>query len=332
MLANQGRKVRALGLLSGGLDSRLACILLREQGVEVHGIVFRSPFFDDARAREAARTLGLPLHVVDFSADIVNILRNPVHGFGGCMNPCIDCHARMLKRAGELAEELGFDVVFTGEVLGQRPMSQNRRSLAIVAKESGCQHMVLRPLSALLLPETEPERRGLIDRSRLLGIRGRSRKPQLQMAGRYGLKDFPTPAGGCRLTEPNFCARLRDLRDHEGFTGVHALTLLRYGRHFRLADGVKLILGRNEKENAIIEDSAELYDLVLKHERLPGPSGLMPMASTDEQVRLGAGICAAYCDGTGDRPARISVRSSSGLTTLEVVPLSAEDAAAYRVG
>lgn len=311
-------RVRALVLLSGGLDSRLAVCVLRAQGIDVHGVVFDSPFFSLAAARAGARQLDIPLHVVDFTADIVALLGHPPHGFGSCMNPCVDCHARMIRRAGQMMEQEGFQFLATGEVLNERPMSQNRRSLDVVAADSGYADWLVRPLSAALLPETRAEREGYVDRAGLLGLEGRSRKPQFELARQYGLKEYPSPAGGCRLTEPNFCKRLHDLKEHEGLAGVRNLVLLRHGRHFRLADDVKLIVGRNENDNAVIEGSAELYDIVLNVEDVPGPTGLMPFTARDEQVRLGCEICARYSDAAPGEPVRIRVRSARGSDRMTV--------------
>jgi len=314
------RRIRALSLLSGGLDSRLAILLLREQAIDVHGVVFDSPFFDSGKGRQAAEELNVPVHVVDFSRDIVALLRNPPHGFGSCMNPCVDCHMRMISRTGEMLEEMGFDFLSTGEVLNQRPMSQNRQSLEVVAGQSGYGDLVLRPLSARLLPETRPEREGWVDRSRLLDIEGRSRKRQIELADRYGLSDYPTPAGGCLLTEPGFCKRLRDLKSHEGLNGVRSLTLLRFGRHFRLNHNVKMIVGRNEKDNTYLEGNAELYDLLLKVEGFPGPTGLLPLAAGEDSITLGAAICARYSDAPGDRPVEVRIRSAREIRKVRVVP------------
>jgi hypothetical protein len=331
MIVDLTERVRALSLLSGGLDSQLAVCVLRDQGIEVHGVVFESPFFDSAPARKAAEQLRIPLHIVDFSADIVGILKAPKHGFGNCLNPCIDCHARMLNRAGAMAEEEGFDFLSTGEVLDERPMSQNRRSLDIVARESGYPDLIVRPLSATRLPETVPEQSGKVDRSRLLGLHGRGRKPQFELAERFGLKEYPSPAGGCRLTEPNFCKRLDDLRRHEGLDGTRSITMLRYGRHFRINERLKLVVGRNEQDNIMLEGSAELYDLVLKPEGVPGPTALLPFTATDDEVRLGAEICARYSDVPSDAAVSIRVRSSRGLVRLEVSPAKPERIEALRI-
>jgi adenylyl- and sulfurtransferase ThiI len=186
-MQEQDVPIRALCLMSGGLDSRLAVCVLRDQGIQTHGVFFESPFFDSRAAREAGESLGIPLHVVNFTTDIVALLEQPKFGFGSCMNPCLDCHARMLRRAGEMLTEVQCHFIATGEVLDERPMSQNRRGLGLVAEESGFAPWIVRPLSGGLLPATEPERRGWVDRARLLRLRGRGRKVQFELAAKYGL-------------------------------------------------------------------------------------------------------------------------------------------------
>jgi len=228
----------------------------------------------------------------------------------------------MLKRAGELMEDLQFHFLSTGEVLNERPMSQNRQSLELVARESGYENLIVRPLSAGLLSETKPEKMGWVDRSGLLSIEGRSRKHQLRIAERYGLRDIPSPAGGCRLTEPNFCRRLKDLKEHEGLNGVRSIELLRYGRHFRLWDNLKLVVGRNENDNAFLEGTAELYDLVLKVEDVPGPTGILPFTAQEKEIQLAAAICARYSDCPPDEPVMMRIRSSRETKRTEIIPLS----------
>ena len=324
--------VRALALLSGGLDSELAVHVLQDQGVDVCGVTFESPFFESAKARKSAERLQIPLRVVDFTQDIIALVNKPKHGFGSAMNPCIDCHAAMLRRAGDLMKEMGFDFLSTGEVLNQRPMSQTRRNLEVVAQESGYADLVVRPLSAALLPETEPERRKLIDRGRLLGIDGRCRKVQLELAARYGIEGFSSGTGGCRLTEPNYAIRLRDLRAHEGLHDVRAVDLLRVGRHFRLNARMKLIVGRDADDNAAIAGRADPGDLVLSTEPMPGPTCLLPAAAGGDDIRLAAAICARYSDAPPAAPVAVSIRSAQGLRQIDVTPASREAADRIRIG
>ena len=201
MITELPERICVLSLLSGGLDSRLAVCVLRDQGINVHGVAFDSPFFTLQHAKDAATQLDIHLHVIDFSTEIISLLEKSKHGFGRCMNPCIDCHSIMVRRAGQLMEELGFHFLSTGEVLNERPMSQNMKSLGIVGRESGYGSVLVRPLSAQLLPESDPEKAGWVDRSKLLSLSGRGRKPQMHLAEKYGLRDYPSPAGGCRLTE-----------------------------------------------------------------------------------------------------------------------------------
>jgi tRNA U34 2-thiouridine synthase MnmA/TrmU len=298
---------RALCLLSGGLDSRLAICVLREQGCHVEALCFDSPFFRPAAARAAAAALGVALHVIDFTDDIVGLVESPPHGYGGGMNPCIDCHARMVRRAAETMRAAGLDFVATGEVLNQRPMSQNRRSLAIVARESGIPDLLLRPLSALLLDPTAPERDGRVDRARLLDLQGRTRKPQMALAQRYGLLDYPTPAGGCLLTEPGFCRRLKDLVEHEGLADRRLIRLLRFGRHFRLPGGALCIVGRNASDNAALEAGRAPGDALFYPADVPGPTVWLDGRASAADRDAAAGLCAAYSDRpAGDGP--IAVR------------------------
>ncbi len=303
-------KIRVLSLFSGGLDSQLTVYVLREQGVHVEGIAFESPFFNCDKARNAAGIIGVPLHVVDFTDEIVRLLHNNRYGFGSGMNPCIDCRMAMLKRAAMIMRERRFHFFSTGEVLNQRPMTQNRQSLKIEADESGYGEFLVRPLSARLLLETEPEKRGWIDRSKLLAIEGRNRKAQYKLARHFGLTDIPQPAGGCKLTEPNFCKRLKDLMEHEGLD-VRAVRLLHLGRHFRLDGKTKVIVGRNQLENDLLEKMAEPSDILVRPETLPGPSCLVAKGGDEEQLRIAAAICARYCDLENEEPVMIRVRSVS---------------------
>jgi len=321
-----GQKPRGCGisLLSGGLDSQLAICVLREQGLYVEAVVFMSPFFKIDAAKRAAERLDVPLNVVPFAADILELVKRPRHGFGGAMNPCIDCHARMIRRAGDLMVERGFDFVATGEVLNQRPMSQTRRSLDTVEKDAGLNGRLLRPLSAQLLDPTRPELDGVVDRGRLLALSGRSRKPQLELAKRYGLVEYPSPAGGCLLTEKAFCRKLADLKGHEGLDDERLAWLLLVGRHFRLPGGAKCAVGRDARDNAELKRMARDGDVLLHTVNVPGPTALVPNGASEDDLARAAELCASY----GDHGGRCSVvvRVIRGTTAEEhaYTPLSRE--------
>jgi hypothetical protein len=290
--------------------------VLRDQGLEVHALSFESPFFTAASARRAAARLGIPIEVEDFTEDLLQVVEHPRHGFGGGMNPCMDCHTAMIRHAARRLQDGTFHLVATGEVLDQRPMSQNRRSLDIVAQESGCAGWLLRPLSALCLAETEPERLGWVDRGRLLGLSGRSRKPQMELATRYGVEEYPTPAGGCRLTDPHFAGRVRDLRAHGAIRDPRAARLLSVGRHFRLSPTVKLIVGRHQADNATLEAAAGPGDALLQPAEVPGPSALLPSSATESDLARAAALCARYCDAERGTEVALLVRSAAGPRAL----------------
>lgn len=294
------KKTRALSLLSGGLDSLLAICVLREQGIDVTGITFVSPFFGSSNAEAAAKNLDCEIIVIDITDDHLAMVKNPPHGYGKGMNPCIDCHAMMVKKAGLLALEKGFDVLATGEVLGERPMSQNRRSLDVVAMESGFGDILVRPLSAKLLPPTKPELEGLIDRERLLDIEGRSRKRQIELAKKYGIKKYVQPAGGCLLTDPIFSEKLRDLLGHNQNADRFDIGLLTLGRQFRLSSNARLIVGRNEKENEDLLRFVENTNLgtLFISDVVPGPVAYLE-SKDDGDVDLAAKVCASYASHKG---------------------------------
>lgn len=287
---------RGLCLLSGGLDSMLAIAVLRDQGLHIEAVVFESPFFNSAPARRAAAALQVTLHAADFTADILALLNHAPHGFGSCLNPCIDCHARMLQRAGLLMTELGFDFLATGEVLNERPMSQTRRALGTVAHDSTYGDRLVRPLSAQLLEPSLPEQHGIVDRERLLGLSGRSRRPQIELAKHYGLREYPAPAGGCLLTEPGFCVRLADLMAHEGLADLRRVRLLKLGRALRLPGGAACLAGRNQGDNEALEAEAIAGDALIACPDRPGPTLLLPCGAGEGDLALACGICASYAD------------------------------------
>jgi tRNA-specific 2-thiouridylase len=293
-------KVKGISLLSGGLDSLLATKVILEQGIEVLGVTFETPFFSARKAQKAATDMGLTLLTLDITEEHIEMLKAPKYGYGKNMNPCIDCHTLMLNKAGRIMEEEGADFVFTGEVLGQRPMSQNRQSLYIVAKNSGYGDYILRPLSAKLLAETKPEIERKIDREKLLDFRGRGRKDQLALARHYGISDYAAPAGGCLLTDPLFSKRLKDLFDHQKDFKIRDVNLLKVGRHFRTDTFSKVIVGRNSFDNEAILRLSEDRDTIIRMANFPGPTVLVPYECDDRTLLLAASICALYSDAPND--------------------------------
>lgn len=321
--------MKAVSLFSGGLDSQLAVCVIKDQGIEVVAVNFVTPFFGaDPRFSQAAKDLGVEYHEINIGPIYMDVLRNPVYGYGKNFNPCIDCHAFMLKNAAVYMQEIGANFLFTGEVLGERPMSQNKSSLAAVEKHSGCKGLILRPLSAKLLSPTIPELEGWIDRSKLLDISGRSRVRQMQLAEHYGIQDYPTPAGGCLLTQENYSKRLRRILDEKPAINIDELEILRLGRHFYIDDGVLLVVGRNHSENERLQNLAVKEDYILRVTDRPGPIGLIRSFKSDDKVdlELAASIVARYSDARDLPSANIAVSrpGNDEKTMLAAIPLSPE--------
>ena len=312
------RKIKALGLLSGGLDSMLAGAVLRAQGIEVTFICFVTPFYGAVKAREAAAHLGLPLKEVDLTEKFEPLLYAPPHGFGKGHNPCIDCHALMIREAGAVMAAEGFDFVFTGEVLGQRPMSQNRGSLNLVARESGLEELLLRPLSAKLLKTTRPELEGWVDRERLLNLSGRGRKRQIALAAEYGITRYPAPAGGCLLTDPGYALRIKELLRHQERPGRRDLELLKWGRHFRLPGGAKAAVGRTQRDNEALAGLMAPGDHCLQVEDYPGPLVLVIGSVSEGDLQEAAGLAAAYSDAPLGAAVRVSLESGGSVRVLDL--------------
>lgn len=325
-----GKAVRGLGLISGGLDSMLAARLLMEQGIAVTGIAFVTPFFGSKNAELAAARVGFPLVVRDITTPHLAMVKSPPSGYGSRMNPCIDCHALMLESAGALMDAEGFDFLFTGEVLNERPMSQSLRSLNRVANLSGRPGHVLRPLSALRLRETLVESEGKVDRTRLLNLEGRSRRRQFELARQWGIADYPNPAGGCLLTDPGYSRRLKDLLDHGPDADVHDLELLKVGRQFRIRAGVKAAAGRNVADNQALTALRGPGDLLLRTGGVPGPVMILSGAANDADIALAAGICARYSDGRAGS-VRIIVESDAGAIELLTEPIAQNELVARRI-
>ena len=318
------KNVKALGLCSGGLDSILSGMVLKKQGIDVTWISFETPFFNADKAIKASEQTGIPLIRKDITDIYLEMLRNPRLGYGKNMNPCRDCHSLMFRLAGEIMENECFDFLFSGEVMGQRPLSQTKQSLRYVEKQSGFDGKILRPLSARALPETEVEKAGLVDRSQLLDFTGRSRKPQIQLAREMGITDFPLPAGGCLLTDANFSRRLKDLFDHEQQVAVNDIELLKYGRHIRLSDTVKIIVGRTRADNqAIISLNDSNRYMEVDVTGIGSPTILVPVHADDEMLGLAAAICVGYSKTPPDQIANVSVRTKDRAEILQaraVVP------------
>jgi tRNA U34 2-thiouridine synthase MnmA/TrmU len=320
-----------IGMLSGGLDSMLSICVIRGQGIQVEAVTFSTPFFSSEKGRKAAQFLGLPLHVLDITEPHLAMIKNPKYGYGRQMNPCIDCHALMFRHAGELMKQRGADFLFSGEVLGQRPMSQNKQSLKIVARLSGFEDFIIRPMSAKLLPPTRPEREGKVDREKLLDIEGRSRKRQLELARHYGITDFPEPAGGCRLTEPNFSKRLRELMAHHQDFSARDIELLKLGRHFRFNEQIKVIVGRNEQENDRMESLRGTNEILLFTEEIPGPRVLISIQGTEikdrqEVIAFAASLCARYSDAPAESSVMVTICEEHTVRKTAVAACSEEKA------
>jgi len=314
------RKVRALGLCSGGLDSILSALVLRKQGIEVEWVSFDTPFFSSKKAQQASKNLDIPLIIEDITHVYLKILKNPPSGYGKYMNPCMDCHALMFRQAGEIMKEKGFDFLFSGEVLGQRPFSQNKQSLRYVEKQSGFDGYILRPLSARNLPETILEKEGLVKRALLLAISGRSRKPQMELAKKFGITDYPTPAGGCLLTDKSFSARLKDLFDHQKTHTEAELHLLKCGRHLRLNQVTKIIVGRTHADNENIKKHYDpASDTIFTVENFPGPVVLMPRGGSKEIKILAASICTGYSKAPDITPVEVKAVSPQGSENIKVI-------------
>jgi len=291
--------VKAIGLLSGGLDSILATEMILKQGIQVTAFNVRSPFClckkDGCAAADAAKQLNVPLKVVAAGNDYLRMLRKPKHGYGRNMNPCIDCRIFLFKRAKKYAKETGADFIFTGEVLDERPMSQHYPAMMMIEKEAGLKGKIVRPLSAKLLPETAVEKKGLVDRSKLMDIEGRSRKPQFKLAEEYNIKDFPCPAGGCLLTYEEYAKKIRDLFIHKKHVSLSDIALLRIGRHFRMGKN-KFVVGREEAENKLLVTRKTKNEYYFELPDIVGPTTILQGPKTKNAVEIAAKLTVFYSD------------------------------------
>ena len=331
---------KAVAMLSGGLDSELAAKLVLDCGVELLGFHLLNAFAAAGRpgrrrlrAQRVACELGMPLKLEPFTERLSRLVVSPAHGHGSEMNPCIDCRIEALRLAWKYAGEEGGAFLVSGELLGQRPMTQRREAMALIDREAAVEGKVLRPLSALLLPVTDAEREGLVMRERLLDLRGRSRKRQLALVKEYDLNEFSSPAGGCLLTDPAFSGRLREFFSHGGTLDLNELHVLKLGRHFRLNDGTRAVVGREERDNLKLLSYLRPGDVAMEAAAGSSPIALLRGRATDENIRLAAAITARYSrhrrerevevvwwgEGRDGRDGRVTVEPASDALSRELL-------------
>jgi tRNA U34 2-thiouridine synthase MnmA/TrmU len=330
---------KAVALYSGGLDSTLAILAMQKQGVEVTAITFLNHFGCDISDRSscskdpfaASVKFGFKVKLSHLSDKFLEIVKNPKHGHGKNMNPCVDCRILMLKEAKEFMHLTGADFLITGEVLGQRPMSQRRDCFPIVDREADVKGLVLRPLSATHLKKTVPEESGLVDRDKLYGFAGRSRKPQMALAEEFGLTEYPAPAGGCLLTDPIYSYRLRDLLAHNSNPEHIDLNYLRVGRHFRISPDCKIIVGRNQAENESIKFFAGKDAPILRVIGHGSPFTVILGNTTDKAISVAAALCARYSDGKTLPEVTVLMTAAEEKTYLKSCPAGEDVIEEYRI-
>ena len=318
---------KALALLSGGLDSTLAVKVMLEQGIAVEALNFTSPFCTctsknagcKSEAVRVAQEFNIPIKVMNKGVEYLEIVRKPKHGYGKGMNPCIDCRIFLLRRAKEYLLESGADFVITGEVLGQRPMSQRRDTLRVIERESGLEGLLLRPLSAQYFEPTIPEREGWVDRGRLLAIRGRSRKEQMELARELDVTNYPCPAGGCLLTEVSFVSKVKDVFDHSDELALRDFRLLKLGRHFRVGPRTKVLIGRNEAENDVLKNAMQPGESAIRWIEGGSPAGVVLGRQDPHFVELAAKILLRYTKAELGKACAVKVETDGSELLLSVV-------------
>ncbi len=337
-MVSEGRK--AIALLSGGLDSQLAIAVITAQGIEVEALHFHTGFSVAERRRRlwqgpgayadtirhSGRQLGVAVRTIDVSQEYMDVALHPQFGYGANVNPCIDCHLFMLRKARQHMVQVGASFVITGEVLGQRPMSQYRRTLRLLERESGLEGLLLRPLSAKLLSPTTPEREGWVDRDGLHAFQGRSRKPQIRLAEQVGLERYPQPAGGCLLTDENYARRFRDLVAHTDTETLapEDMMVLAMGRHFRVSEQVKCIVGREKAENSYLDQAQANRGRMVARDHM-GPVTLVEGAPSDEDKWTIARITARYSDGKEEPSVAVVYEGRGGQEILWVEPMALQE-------
>lgn len=311
-------KIKAIILLSGGLDSAIAAKLLVDQGIDVIGLNYHSPFCvcnSKAQSYECgalffAQKIGIPFKMLQKGNDYLELVKKPRFGYGKNMNPCIDCRIHILKDAKKYADQIGAKFIITGEVLGQRPKSQTMNAMRIIEKESGLEGLLLRPLSAGLLPETIPEKEGWVDRQKLLALQGRRRNVQVELGQKLELIRQYCAGGGCLLTDKIFAAKVRDYLQYNDPPKMDDMRFLKLGRHFRI-NTIKIIVGRDETENRSLAGWARPSDVVIELKNLKGPSTLIESAKTQGDLIIAAQLTLSYCDGESET-AEVLVKGPKG--------------------
>jgi tRNA U34 2-thiouridine synthase MnmA/TrmU len=330
---------KAVALYSGGLDSTLAILIILRQHIEVTALTFLNHFGCDINDRSscsrdpfsAAEKFGFDVKLSHLSEKFLEIVKNPKYGHGKNMNPCIDCRILMLKEAREFMNMVGADFIITGEVLGQRPMSQRKNLFPMMDKEAQVRGYVVRPLSAKLLDVTIPEQKGMVNRDSLYDFSGRSRKPQIALAAEFGLTDYPSPAGGCLLTEPNYSFRLKELFTHIKEPDFKDINLLRVGRHFRVSPECKIVVGRNEKENEIIKNLSGTEDCILRVEGHGSPLTIVVGKASEKELEIAASLCARYSDAKNLPLINVTVLVNNKRYHVKVKPARNEILDIYRI-
>ena len=324
---------KTIGLLSGGLDSTIAVGLMVDLGIEVIALNFTSPFCTCTsknagcknQAVKVSEKFNIKIKSVYMGQEYINMVASPKYGYGRNLNPCLDCRIMMFKKAKESMMEEEASFVFTGEVLGQRPMSQRRDAMNIIERDSGLKGLILRPLSAKHFDPTIPEKEGIIDRERLLDLTGRSRKAQIELAETMGINDYPCASGGCLLTEFNFAGRMRDLIKHTEAPAVKDTKLLRVGRHFRVDENCKVIVGRDQSENEKLERLAEPDDYIFSVSSYEGPVVVMRGAIKNELIPIASKITLRYSDAPKNKEIPVNFRRKSDNTPSAIVVKAIDD-------
>ena len=334
----ENEKKKVVALLSGGLDSQLAVRMMQEQGFDVSAVAIKTPFcdFDCGRGcgfeiRERADELNVNLKTVYLGDEYIEMLKHPKHGIGAGFNPCIDCRSMMFEAAKKHMEDIGAEFIISGEVLCQRPMSQHAPALRTIEKETGLLGKIVRPLSAALLPETDPEKNGLIKRENLGMIKGRTRKAQLELAKKYGIENPPNAGGGCLLTDPTFGLRAKDLFEHIETPTINDIDLLKIGRHFRLDNETKLVIGRNKDENEMIKAIALPNDILLEARDHMGPVSILRGKSCENYIEFASSVTLRYSDAPKGEQSHVKIKKNSRVDELFVIPVEEASYIKFRI-